>query len=102
MPISDHWSTPIRWLRRSVWALAPPIEHPHFGTVKHRNSSENNRCHSLLPQEEVLKRKIAAAAALATVLSAAACSSSSSSGSSSQGTLSTDGKGKTITVWIMQ
>lgn len=49
-----------------------------------------------------MKRKIAAAAALATVLSVAACSSSSSSGSSSQGTLSTDGKGKTITVWIMQ
>ncbi|WP_042384440.1 extracellular solute-binding protein [Streptacidiphilus melanogenes] len=49
-----------------------------------------------------MKRKIAAAAALATVLSVAACSSSSSTGSSSQGTLSTDGKGKTITVWIMQ
>jgi len=51
-----------------------------------------------------LKRKFAAAAALATatVLSAAACSSSGSSGSSAQGALSTDGKGKTITVWLQQ
>ena len=51
-----------------------------------------------------MKRKIAAAAALATVLTAAACSSSSTGTSSSapQSALSTDGKGKTINVWIMQ
>jgi N,N'-diacetylchitobiose transport system substrate-binding protein len=49
-----------------------------------------------------LKRKIAVAAALASVLTAAACSSSSSTGSTKQATLSTDGKGKTINVWLMQ
>ena len=49
-----------------------------------------------------MKRKIAVAAALASVLTAAACSSSSSTGSTKQATLSTDGKGKTINVWLMQ
>ena len=49
-----------------------------------------------------MKRKIAVAAALASVLTAAACSSSSTAGSSKQATLSTDGKGKTINVWLMQ
>jgi N,N'-diacetylchitobiose transport system substrate-binding protein len=49
-----------------------------------------------------LKRKIAVAAALASVLTAAACSSSSTTGSTKQATLSTDGKGKTINVWLMQ
>ncbi|WP_037572993.1 extracellular solute-binding protein [Phaeacidiphilus oryzae] len=51
-----------------------------------------------------MKRKIAAAAAIATatVLSAAACSSSGTSTTGAQGTLSTDGKGKTITVWLQQ
>jgi N,N'-diacetylchitobiose transport system substrate-binding protein len=51
-----------------------------------------------------LKRNIAAAAAIATatVLSAAACSSSGASTTGAQGTLSTDGKGKTITVWLQQ
>ncbi|MEZ0090459.1 extracellular solute-binding protein [Streptacidiphilus sp. EB129] len=48
-----------------------------------------------------MKRKIAVAAALASVLTAAACSSSSSAGSAKQSTLSTDGKGKTVTVWLM-
>ena len=47
-----------------------------------------------------MKRKIAVAAALASVLTAAACSSSSTSGTK-QATLSTDGKGKTINVWLM-
>ncbi|MEY9963146.1 N,N'-diacetylchitobiose transport system substrate-binding protein [Streptacidiphilus sp. MAP12-16] len=50
-----------------------------------------------------MKRKIAAAAALATVLTAAACSSSATTtNTGSQGALSIDGKGKTVTVWIMQ
>ncbi|MFC1417332.1 extracellular solute-binding protein [Streptacidiphilus cavernicola] len=48
-----------------------------------------------------MKRKIAAAAALATVLTAAACSSSSTS-STPQSALSTDGKGKTVNIWLMQ
>ncbi len=48
-----------------------------------------------------MKRKIAAAAALATVLTAAACSSSSTTSNSAQPLLSTNGKGKTITCWIM-
>ncbi|WP_354642277.1 extracellular solute-binding protein [Kitasatospora camelliae] len=40
-------------------------------------------------------------AAIATVLVASACSSSGSSGDSKQATLSKDGKGKTVTVWLM-
>ncbi|GAA4864045.1 extracellular solute-binding protein [Kitasatospora terrestris] len=48
-----------------------------------------------------MNRKIAAVAAIATVLVASACSSSGSSGDSKQATLSTDGKGKKITVWLM-
>ena len=47
-----------------------------------------------------MKRKIAAAAALATVLTAAACSSSTTA--APQSTLSTDGKGKTVNIWLMQ
>jgi N,N'-diacetylchitobiose transport system substrate-binding protein len=50
-----------------------------------------------------VKRKIAAVASIATVLTAAACSSSASHSSASQAAaFSTDGKGKTITVWLMQ
>lgn len=48
-----------------------------------------------------MNRKIAAVAAIATVLVASACSSSGSSGDAKQATLSTDGKGKKITVWLM-
>lgn len=49
-----------------------------------------------------MKRKIAAAVAVASVFGLAACSSSSSGGSSSpSGVFSTDGAGKTITVWLM-
>ena len=49
-----------------------------------------------------MNRKIAAVAAVATVLVASACSSSSSAGGDSkQPTLSKDGKGKTVTVWLM-
>ncbi|MFJ1704333.1 extracellular solute-binding protein [Kitasatospora sp. NPDC088346] len=50
-----------------------------------------------------MNRKIAAVAAIATVLVASACSSSGSSGSgdAKQATLSKDGKGKTVTVWLM-
>ena len=53
-----------------------------------------------------MKRKIAAAAVAAVALGAAACSSSSNtpsgSGSSAPASLlSTNGAGKTITVWIM-
>src|SRR5580700_11946436 len=52
--------------------------------------------------EDVLKRKIAAAVAVASVFGLAACSSSSSGGSSSpSGVFSTNGAGKTITVWLM-
>jgi N,N'-diacetylchitobiose transport system substrate-binding protein len=52
--------------------------------------------------EDVLKRKIAAAVAVASVFGLAACSSSSSGGSGSpSGVFSTDGAGKTITVWLM-
>ncbi|MFD0529847.1 extracellular solute-binding protein [Kitasatospora arboriphila] len=40
-------------------------------------------------------------AAIATVLVASACSSSGSSGDAKQATLSKDGKGKKITVWLM-
>jgi N,N'-diacetylchitobiose transport system substrate-binding protein len=51
-----------------------------------------------------LKRKFAAAAALAAAaLTASACSSSSSgTAATPQGALSTQGTGKTVTVWIMQ
>ncbi|MHA6762827.1 extracellular solute-binding protein [Streptacidiphilus sp. PAMC 29251] len=52
-----------------------------------------------------MKRKIAAIAALATVLSAAACSSSATTAKApakAASVLSTDGKGKTITVWMQQ
>ncbi|GAA2131725.1 sugar ABC transporter substrate-binding protein [Kitasatospora kazusensis] len=49
-----------------------------------------------------MNRKLAAVAAIATVLVASACSSSSSSGGDSKpATLSKDGKGKTVTVWLM-
>lgn len=48
-----------------------------------------------------MNRKIAAVAAIATVLVASACSSSGSSGDNKQATLSKDGKGKKITVWLM-
>ncbi|GAA2124323.1 extracellular solute-binding protein [Kitasatospora saccharophila] len=48
-----------------------------------------------------MNRKIAAVAAIATVLVASACSSSSSSDSKSGEVLSKDGKGKKITVWLM-
>ncbi|GAA0669447.1 sugar ABC transporter substrate-binding protein [Kitasatospora atroaurantiaca] len=48
-----------------------------------------------------MNRKIAAVAAIATVLVASACSSSGSSGDAKQATLSKDGKGKTVTVWLM-
>ncbi|MFI6443115.1 extracellular solute-binding protein [Kitasatospora sp. NPDC050543] len=50
-----------------------------------------------------MNRKIAAVAAVATVLVASACSSSGSSGgdSAKAATLSKDGKGKTVTVWLM-
>ncbi|RKE21075.1 N,N'-diacetylchitobiose transport system substrate-binding protein [Streptomyces sp. TLI_171] len=49
-----------------------------------------------------MNRKIAAVAAIATVLVASACSSSGSSGDSKDtATLSKDGKGKKITVWLM-
>ena len=48
-----------------------------------------------------MKRKIAAAAALATVLTAAACSSTSTTSTGSQPLLSTNGKGKTVTIWLM-
>lgn len=54
-----------------------------------------------------MKRKIAAAAVAAVALGAAACSSSSNNtpsatgSSASAGLLSTNGAGKTITVWIM-
>ncbi|MFJ5923345.1 extracellular solute-binding protein [Kitasatospora sp. NPDC092948] len=49
-----------------------------------------------------MNRKIAAVAAIATVLVASACSSSSSSSGGDKATLSKDGKGKKITVWLMQ
>ena len=51
-----------------------------------------------------MKRKFAAAAALAAAaLTASACSSSSSgTAATPQGALSTQGTGKTVTVWIMQ
>ena len=53
-----------------------------------------------------MKRKIAAVAALATVLTAAACSSSATTAKTpakaAASVLSTDGKGKTITVWMQQ
>jgi len=55
----------------------------------------------LIPLEDGLNRKIAAVAAIATVLVASACSSSGSSGDAKQATLSKDGKGKTVTVWLM-
>ena len=49
-----------------------------------------------------MKRKIAAAVAVASVFGLAACSSSSSGGSSApSGVFSTNGAGKTITVWLM-
>ncbi len=48
-----------------------------------------------------MNRKIAAVAAIATVLVASACSSSSSGSKSSGDVLSTDGKGKKVTVWLM-
>jgi N,N'-diacetylchitobiose transport system substrate-binding protein len=51
--------------------------------------------------EDGLNRKLAAVAAVATVLVASACSSSGSSGDAKQATLSKDGKGKKITVWLM-
>jgi N,N'-diacetylchitobiose transport system substrate-binding protein len=75
---------------------------PLSGTVTLWNSSETEPVpFSAHPQEDVLKRKIAAAAALATVLTAAACSSSSTT-AAPKSVLSTDGKGKTITVWMQQ
>ncbi|MFF0388647.1 extracellular solute-binding protein [Kitasatospora sp. NPDC004615] len=49
-----------------------------------------------------MNRKIAAVAAVATVLVASACSSSSSGSGGDKATLSKDGKGKKITVWLMQ
>jgi N,N'-diacetylchitobiose transport system substrate-binding protein len=50
-----------------------------------------------------LKRRIAAAAAFAaTALTASACSSSSGTTATPQGALSTQGAGKTVTVWLMQ
>lgn len=49
-----------------------------------------------------MKRKIATAVAVASVLGlSAACSSSSTGTSSPTGVFSTDGAGKTITVWLM-
>jgi N,N'-diacetylchitobiose transport system substrate-binding protein len=77
---------------------------PLSGTVTLWNTSETEPVPQLAhPQEDVLKRKIAAVAALATVLTAAACSSSSTASSTKPAsTLSTDGKGKTVTVWLQQ
>jgi N,N'-diacetylchitobiose transport system substrate-binding protein len=52
--------------------------------------------------EDVLKRKIAAAVAVASVFGLTACSSSSTGTAAPTGIFSTDGAGKTITVWLMQ